>query len=140
MYDTLYRKDNNGNINFWRVIVNPPSTGRTKDSITIEHGRLDGKIITDLVYCNRHPENSCIISLMDNDDTGRSEADFLKLFYNIPPVFIPKRFKSKDFADFVKNNKDIDINNAIKTFLTYYDTNKRNKLFRQLQTDNVIPF
>ncbi|AXH74546.1 MAG: DNA primase [crAssphage sp. isolate ctbg_1] len=83
---------------------------------------------------------SCIISLMDNDDTGYNEADFLKMFYNIPPVFIPKRFKSKDFADFIHNTDETNINKTIKTFIEYYGKSKRSQLSRQQQTDNVIPF
>lgn len=83
---------------------------------------------------------SCIISLMDNDETGYNEADFLKSFYNIAPVFIPKRFDCKDFADFVKKTSEDDINKTIKTFITYYGKSKRSQLSKQQETDNVIPF
>lgn len=83
---------------------------------------------------------SCIISLMDNDETGYNEADFLKSFYNIAPVFIPKRFDCKDFADFVKKTSEDNINKTIKTFITYYGKSKRSQLSKQQETDNVIPF
>lgn len=85
-------------------------------------------------------KNSCIISLMDNDDTGINEANWIQAVYNIPKVFIPKRYKSKDFADLVKNNKQSDITHLITTFITYYDKYKRSRLFRKIKENNDIPF
>lgn len=71
-------------------------------------------ISSKLNYCGM------IISLMDNDRTGMREAIWLQSNYNIVPVLIPKEFKSKDFADFVKQHKRefvyVQIRKAIKWF------------------------
>lgn len=49
-----------------------------------------------------------IVSLMDNDRTGKLEAIWLKNNFNIKPILIPERYNSKDFSEFVMNN-DINI-------------------------------
>lgn len=85
-------------------------------------------------------ENSCIITLMDNDDTGRTEAHNIFVVHKITPIFIPKRYNSKDFADFIKNTTDNDVRHIIKTFLTYYTNNRRNELFRKHEVDTSLPF
>lgn len=85
-------------------------------------------------------ENGCILSLMDNDDTGIAEADWLENVYNIPKVFIPRRYNSKDFADFVKNNKQKDIIRVITTTINHYNYGKKVQLFRKFKENDAIPF
>lgn len=84
-------------------------------------------------------ENGCIFSLMDNDTTGINEADWLESIYDIPKIFIPTRYKSKDFADFVKNNKQKDIIYIIKTFINYATT-KKIELYRKFKENDALPF
>lgn len=83
-------------------------------------------------------KNSCILSLMDNDTTGINEAMYLKYTYNIPPIFIPKYYNAKDFADCIKNNKETDINKLINIFLKYYDKSERSRLYRKLKESNSL--
>lgn len=85
-------------------------------------------------------ENSCIVSLMDNDRTGIEEAEWLKSVYKIAKVFIPKRYNAKDFADFVKSNKESDVEHIIKVFLTYFNKNRRNELYNQFKENSSMPF
>lgn len=65
-----------------------------------------------------------IISLMDNDRTGKKESIWLKYNYNIIPILIPKKLKAKDFSELVsKNNINIIANYIIKTikYINNYD-------------------
>lgn len=48
-YPTLYRKDANGKISYWRISF----TGKLKDSITIVHGKLNGTSIHETINTNR---------------------------------------------------------------------------------------
>lgn len=49
-----------------------------------------------------------IVSLMDNDRTGKLEAIWLRNNFNIIPILIPERYNSKDFSELVMNTS-IDI-------------------------------
>ena len=43
---------------------------------------------------------------MDNDRTGKIEANYLRKEYNILPLIIPKKYQAKDFSELImKNNK-----------------------------------
>jgi len=85
-------------------------------------------------------ENSCILSLMDNDTTGINEAIWLKSIYSINNIFIPKRYNCKDFADFVKNNSTIEINKIINIFINYFNKNRRYELYRKLKENDSLPY
>lgn len=85
-------------------------------------------------------QKSCIISLMDNDTTGIEEANWLKAVYSIAPVFIPKRYKAKDFADFVKSSTKEEINKVINIFINYFNDVKRSKLYRKLEGNSSLPY
>lgn len=78
-----------------------------------EYDWLNGKLTT----------NGKIVSLMDNDITGKHEAIWLRNNYNIIPILIPSKYKSKDFAEFVYKNKFKvvveEIVNAIKYIIQY---------------------
>lgn len=51
-------------------------------------------------------EKGIIVSLMDNDRTGKIEANYLRKEYNILPLIIPKKYQAKDFSELImKNNK-----------------------------------
>lgn len=47
--------------------------------------------------------NGSIVSLMDNDRTGKVESLWLKRNYNIEPFLINQKYNSKDFAELVHN-------------------------------------
>lgn len=46
-------------------------------------------------------ENGKLLSLMDNDRTGKLEAIWLNNYFNIIPILIPKKLKVKDFAELI---------------------------------------
>lgn len=51
-------------------------------------------------------EKGIIVSLMDNDRTGKIEANYLRKEYKILPLIIPKKYQAKDFSELImKNNK-----------------------------------
>lgn len=58
-------------------------------------------------------EKGIIVSLMDNDKTGKLEANFLRKEYNILPMIIPKQYKAKDFSELFLFNSKLDIYNLI---------------------------
>lgn len=72
--------------------------------------------------------NGIIVSLMDNDITGKKEAIWLNKNYSIIPIIIPKKYNSKDFAEFVYNNSvetiKFEINNTINKIYNYYENKK----------------
>lgn len=91
-------------------------------------------------FISKLSKKGIIISLMDNDTTGINHANWINAVYNIPKVFIPKRYKAKDFADLVKNNNEETIINLIKTFITYYNERKRCELQCKIIEDSSLPY
>lgn len=85
---TLYGRDNIGNIG---IINIPHETYRLRQN---EYDWLSKKL----------SDTGKLVSLMDNDNTGKAEANWLRHNYNILPIIIPKKYKAKDFAEFVCNN------------------------------------
>ena len=68
-----------------------------------------------------------IISLMDNDRTGKIEAKYLKDNYRIIPILIPKLYKCKDFAELVQktpNDEIISLVNLVIKETDYEDYNE----------------
>lgn len=71
---------------------------------------------------NKVKANGEIVSLMDNDRVGKIEAKWLRDNYNIIPLIIPTKYKSKDFAELVVNHKNkikSIINDTIKYIINY---------------------
>lgn len=90
------------NINKIGVINIPHETYKLKDT---EYTWLNSKL----------SEKGIIVSLMDNDRTGMSEAQYLRKRFDILPLIIPKEFQAKDFSElFIYNSKD-KINDLIIT-------------------------
>lgn len=83
---------------------------------------------------------SCILSLMDNDDTGINHSAWLKSVFHIPQMFIPKRYNSKDFADFVNNTTFKDVQHIVKLFVNYFNTNRRNEAYKYIEEYSSMPF
>lgn len=83
-----------------------------------------------------------LISLMDNDRTGKSESIWLRNNFNIIPILIPNNYKCKDFAELVnKYNNDIIKEEIIKTikYINDYDR-KDNKFTWDKEESSIIPF
>lgn len=57
--------------------------------------------------------NGMIVSLMDNDATGKREAIWLRDNYHIKPLLIPIEYNSKDFAELVCNNSSDRVNKLV---------------------------
>lgn len=62
---------------------------------------------------NKLSDKGIIVSLMDNDRTGKIEANYLRKEYGILPMIIPKQFQAKDFSELFKYNSIEQINNLI---------------------------
>ena len=76
-------------------------------------------------------ENGKIVSLMDNDRTGKIEAIWLRNTYNIIPIIIPNRYKVKDFAELVANNNFKTISDLIINTIQYIkEYEEKDKYFR----------
>lgn len=87
--------------------------------------------------------NGKIVSLMDNDNTGKHEAIWLKNNYHIIPLLIPSKYNAKDFAELVANNSFEDVYNLIITTIKYLNNYERkdNQLTWNTETlDNTMPF
>lgn len=71
-----------------------------------------------------------IVSLMDNDSTGKHEAIWLRNNYQITPLLIPVIYCAKDFAELVSNHKFDEVVNLIKQTINYISNyeRKNNKL------------
>lgn len=82
-------------------------------------------------------ENGKIVSLMDNDRTGKIEAIWLRNTYNIIPIIIPDNYKSKDFAELVANNNFKTISNLIVSTIQYIkEYEEKDKYFRSVFRGN----
>ena len=87
-------------------------------------------------------EKGIIVSLMDNDEVGKSESAWLQYTFDILPLLIPKRYESKDFADLVLNNNISVVYELIIKAINYisYYVRKRDKFIRDTEEGNVAPF
>lgn len=82
-------------------------------------------------------ENGKIVSLMDNDRTGKIEAIWLRNTYSIIPIIIPDNYKSKDFAELVANNNFKTISNLIVSTIQYIkEYEEKDKYFRSVFRGN----
>lgn len=86
--------------------------------------------------------NGFIVSLMDNDRTGKTEAIWLRDNYNIKPILIPQEYNSKDFSELVTNiSKDklkSLVCNTIKDLQDAYT--EELQYFGYSETDGFTPF
>lgn len=88
-------------------------------------------------------DNGLIVSLMDNDRTGKAEAVWLRRNYDIPPIIIPKSFDAKDFAELRTKKTLVDIVSIINRTITYLEQYERKtyKLARyKEERNNTLPF
>ena len=84
-----------------------------------------------------------IVSLMDNDSTGKYEAIWLRNNYQITPLLIPVIYCAKDFAELVSKHKFDEVVNLIKQTINYISNyeRKNNKLtWDTTEWSNNLPY
>lgn len=87
--------------------------------------------------------NGKIISLMDNDSTGKREAIWLRNNYGIIPLLIPKKYKSKDFAELIYNNGFKNVIQLIKQAIKYifnYDGKNNKSIWDKTEWNDNLPY
>lgn len=87
--------------------------------------------------------NGKIVSLMDNDKTGKIEAIWLRNNYNIIPVIIPKGLNAKDFAELANKTNINDLYVLIISAINYINSYERkdNKItWDASEWGNTMPF
>ncbi len=112
------------------VINIPHETYRLRQN---EYDWLNGKL----------NDNGKIVSLMDNDKTGKHEAIWLKNNYHIIPIIIPSLYNAKDFAELVENNKLNVIKDLIIDIIKYikdYHGKNIQSSWNPTEWDNNVPF
>ena len=88
-------------------------------------------------------DNGKIVSLMDNDNTGKKEAIWLRNNYHIIPLLIPSSYKSKDFSELVANNKFKDVCDLVMVAIKYinsYDRKDDKPSWDTTEQSNFVPF
>ena len=83
-----------------------------------------------------------IVSLMDNDRTGKQESIWLRDNYNIIPILIPKEIGAKDFAELVSKNDIETVNSLIYKAVKYAKeyNRKDNKLAGNTKDDDTLSY
>lgn len=110
-------------------IINIPH--ETYNLRPIEYGWLTNKL----------KDDGIILSLMDNDRTGKLEAAKLRRLYYIYPLFIPKKYGAKDFAELVSITNKTTIKSIILETIKYInDYVKTTKCIIEQKKHNNQPF
>lgn len=84
-----------------------------------------------------------IVSLMDNDTTGKHEAIWLRNNYQIIPLLIPYIYHAKDFAELVSKHKFDEVINLIKQTINYiFNYERKDNRFTRNTTErsNSLPY
>lgn len=91
---------------------------------------------------NKLAENGSLVSLMDNDRTGKLESIWLRHNFNIEPILIPKEYNAKDFSELIVNNNfDVVSKLVINTINNIRDVKrKRIQLVRDSEASGIAPF
>ena len=87
-------------------------------------------------------QDGIIVSLMDNDKVGKSEAIWLEYTFNIFPLLIPLKYNSKDFAElYFNNDKNVIETLILKTInIIEHNARKRIQYFRDKEESDTAPF
>lgn len=87
-------------------------------------------------------DNGHIVSLMDNDKTGKVEAIWLRNNYNIIPIIISKALNAKDFAELVSKTSIDKIYNYIINLFDYINSYERkdNKRSWNTSENDSLPY
>ena len=81
-----------------------------------------------------------IVSLMDNDRTGKLEAIWLRNNFKIKPILIPERYNSKDFSEFVMNNNIEIIKEEIINVINNINNGENNIITWDTTTSDALPY
>lgn len=81
-----------------------------------------------------------IVSLMDNDRTGKLEAIWLRNNFNIKPILIPEKYNSKDFSEFVMNNNIEIIKEEIINVINNINNGENNIVTWDTTTSDALPY
>lgn len=87
--------------------------------------------------------NGKIVSLMDNDITGKHEAIWLRNNYKIIPLLIPANTNTKDFAEYVSKHNFECVSNIIIQAINYINSYERkgDKLtWDSSEWNNTLPY
>lgn len=93
--------------------------------------------------CSKLSQDGKIVSLMDNDKTGKTEAVWLRHNYGIIPIIIGKQYNAKDFAELVFNHSAKEIYGYVNDTIKYINEYKyeRNKpVWNKGEWNDVMPF
>lgn len=118
-----------GNVNIGVINV-PHETYRLRQN---EFDWLKGKL----------KANGRIVSLMDNDVTGKVEAIWLRQNYAIVPLLIPKESGAKDFAELINKCSFLQVKNYITNAYKYiqdYGIRAQQKLDELTGKDSTLPY
>ena len=87
-------------------------------------------------------DNGKIVSLMDNDKTGKLEAIWLRNNYNIIPIIIPNRLHAKDFAELASITSIDELHIIINDTINYINTYERkcHKFDWDTETNGALPY
>lgn len=88
-------------------------------------------------------DNGKIVSLMDNDRTGKLEAIWLRNNYSIIPIIIPKTLNAKDFAELVSKTEIKELYILVCAAINYINSYERkdNKLtWDTSEWSNDLPY
>ena len=85
-------------------------------------------------------DDGIIISLMDNDEVGINQSNWLYNAFSIKPFLVPKRYNSKDFAEFRYNTSFKEVSKNIIKTIKYIENEKDSKRIRWTDTSNDVPF
>lgn len=88
-------------------------------------------------------DNGIIVSLMDNDTTGKHEAIWLRNNYKILPLLIPAKYKAKDFAECVSKHKFEVIKDMIIDSIKYindYGRKDSEPIWNPTEWSSSIPY
>lgn len=87
-------------------------------------------------------DNGKIVSLMDNDKTGKLEAIWLRNNYNIIPIIIPNRLHAKDFAELASITSIDELHIIINDAINYINTYERkcHKFDWDTETNGALPY
>ena len=127
--DKVVSNDNTDYIGNIGVINIPHETYRLRQN---EFDWLKGKL----------NDTGKIVSLMDNDRTGKQESIWLRDNYNIIPILIPKEIGAKDFAELVSKNNIETVNSLIHKAVKYAKeyNRKDNKLAGNTRYDGDLSY
>ena len=91
------------------------------------------------VWLTSKLKDGLIVSLMDNDRTGKLEALWLRKNYGIKPVLIPHKYNVKDFSELIQKTDEDSVNRLITQFLMWFDE-ERVQMRKYKQDSSSLPY